>query len=85
MHLCKAAIVEVPWWLSGLRIWHGHCYGLGHCSVAQVQSLVQELLHATGMAKKKATKLLFVSKVGGGYTSAAEGELAESKAEEHSV
>ena len=20
----------VPWWLSRLRIWHCHCYGLGH-------------------------------------------------------
>ena len=22
--------LEVPWWLSGLRIWHYHCCGLGH-------------------------------------------------------
>ena len=21
----------VPWWLSGLRLWHCHCCGCGYC------------------------------------------------------
>ena len=24
-------VLGVPWWLSGLRIWHCHCCGLGCC------------------------------------------------------
>ena len=24
-------VSEVPWWLSGLRIWHCHCSGSGYC------------------------------------------------------
>ena len=23
--------VGVPWWYSGLRVWHCHCCGSGHC------------------------------------------------------
>ena len=27
----KQPTLSVPWWLSGLRIWHCHCYGSSCC------------------------------------------------------
>ena len=44
--------LRIPWWLSRLKIWCCHCYGMG--AAARFPSLAQELLlHATGAAKKK--------------------------------
>ena len=31
MNLIVLKIKSIPWWPSGLRIWHCHCCGLGHC------------------------------------------------------
>ena len=45
--------VGVPWWPSGLRIWHCHCFGSGHCLWHGFDSWPREFLHATGMAKRK--------------------------------
>ena len=42
---------RVPWWPSGLRIWHCHCCSLV-TAVAWVQSMAQELPHAVGTAPK---------------------------------
>ena len=39
----------VPWWFSGLRIWHCHHYVSGYC-------LAPELSHAAGAAEKKKKK-----------------------------
>ena len=41
----RVASIGVLWWLSGLRIWHCHCYGLGCCC-------------GTGARKKKLQALL---------------------------
>ena len=48
----------VPWWLSGLRIL---CFYCCVTSVAWVQSLAQELLHALGTAKLKKKKNLGIN------------------------
>ena len=53
----RRSLLGVPLWLSRLRIQHCHCSGW-IAAVAWVQSLAQELLHATGVAKKKKKKIL---------------------------
>ena len=50
----KYFIIGVPWWLSGLRIWHYHCYGMGSVPGPR------ELLHAKHGQKKKEKKFLFL-------------------------
>ena len=47
----KWGLQGAPWWLSGLRIRHDHCSGLGHC--CDVGSILG--LHAIGMATNKQT------------------------------
>ena len=45
-------VLGVPWWHSGLRIWVVTAE-VHVIAVAQVQSLVLELLNVMGIAKKK--------------------------------
>ena len=40
----------VPWWLRGLRIWHCHCCGTGHCCV---QSLARNFCTLKAQPKIK--------------------------------
>ena len=47
---------RVSWWLSGLKIWHCPCCGSGRCRGAGLIPAL-ELLHATGVTKKKNVKV----------------------------
>ena len=48
--LCEKWSSRVPWWLSGLRIWHCHCCALGSAT-AWVGALDLELLPAGAQPK----------------------------------
>ena len=60
IHLCykNFYVREVPLWGNGLRIEHYLCIALV-IAMAQIHSLVWELLHAMGVAKKNVYKLKF--------------------------
>lgn len=52
LHFKKLQWNGVPWWLSGLHIWHCHCGGSGYsCDGDSISGL--ELPCAMGSAKKK--------------------------------
>ena len=61
-YISKGIIHGVPWWPNGLRTWHHHCSGSGLTAVTQVQSLAQELPHATDVAPAKKKTLFTVKK-----------------------
>ena len=45
---------RAPWWLSGLRMWHCHCYGLGHCcGTGSVPGLDTSACHQCSTKTKK--------------------------------
>ena len=57
----KIAKEGVPWWLSGLRIWHGHYCGEGSScgevsSCGEGSTLAWEIPNAMDAAKKKKEK-----------------------------
>ena len=54
MVLHKKIFSRIPWWLRGLRIWHCHCYGLGHCcGVGSIPGLGTSACHGCGQNKNK--------------------------------
>ena len=50
-HFRNPATLGVPWWLSGLRIWHWHCCGL-RCSL-DLGLIYSPRTLAAGVAKRK--------------------------------
>ena len=49
----KSCIAGVPWWTSGLRIWHCHCCSLDHCyGLGSIPSLGTFACHGRSQKKK---------------------------------
>ena len=65
--MLKTKGTGAPWWLSRLKIWHCHCLAQVTAE-AWIWSQVQELPHATGVAKNQKLKSVRSSHCGSAVT-----------------